>query len=722
MKKLSIAFGIHNHQPVGNFDFVFEDAYQRAYLPFLEALERHPKVRLAQHYTGVLFDWLKEHKPEFLRRLRRLVASGQIEMMTGGFYEPILSVIPDADKLGQIRKLTEFVREHTGYEASGMWLAERIWEPHLAKFIHEAGVQYVVLDDAHFKNAGLEEAALRGYYVTEEQGAPVYLFPISERLRYAIPFRPPEETLDFLRSLATEDGQALIVFADDGEKFGVWPNTYEHCYEQGWLDRFFTALEENSDWLEIVHFSEVLQKIKPLGRIYLPTASYREMMEWALPTRAIHAYEEFEAFLKREDLHEKYKVFVRGGFWRNFLAKYPESNNMHKKMLHLSARLAALQPAHGDTPSWQAARDHIWAGQCNCPYWHGIFGGLYLNHLRFATYRQFILAERLLDQLERSNAEREQGWTHHEVLDFDCDGREELLIRTDQINVYVAPERGGTLFEWDLKDPAINLLDTLTRREEGYHKKLLELKHGPNSASGEGPASIHDFVASKEEGLEEKLFYDTYRRESLVDHFLAPGTNFDQFERCQHEEAGDFVSAPYEYAAKNTSRGVHVELWRNGSVQIDGRSAPVRVRKQLDLAPNAKQIEIRYEIENLDNQPLDLWFGAEFDFALLAGNAPDRYYTISGHTLEERHLASRGETADVNEVCLTDEWLGLRIAIQMQNAACVWRFPIETVSQSEAGFERVYQSSVVLPTWRFQLAPARSWRTEIAIVVQEIKG
>ena len=70
MKRVNFLFGIHNHQPVGNFDFIFEDAYQKSYLPFLESLENHPKIRIAQHYSGILLDWIKENHPEYLERTR----------------------------------------------------------------------------------------------------------------------------------------------------------------------------------------------------------------------------------------------------------------------------------------------------------------------------------------------------------------------------------------------------------------------------------------------------------------------------------------------------------------------------------------------------------------------------------------------------------------------------------------------------------------------------
>src|SRR5438270_5746932 len=101
----SIYFGllIHNHQPVGNFPWVFQQVFEEAYLPMIEALERHPKVRLSLHYTGSLLDWMEATHPTFLQRIAMLVQRNQIEIVSGGYYEPILPSIPDSDKIGQIR-------------------------------------------------------------------------------------------------------------------------------------------------------------------------------------------------------------------------------------------------------------------------------------------------------------------------------------------------------------------------------------------------------------------------------------------------------------------------------------------------------------------------------------------------------------------------------------------------------------------------------------------
>ncbi len=511
MCKINLVLGIHNHQPVGNFDFVFEEAFQKAYLPFLKVHKAHPDIRLAQHYSGVLFEWLEKNHPEFVKLLKQSVNKKQIEMLTGGYYEPILPGIPEQDIVGQIIKLTNYVIEKTGYEPAGLWLTERVWEPYLPRPIVRAGVKYTVIDDSHFKSSGLQEQDLLGYYVTEHEGYALNIFPISEKLRYLIPFQPPEQTIDYLRSLATDEGDRLIVFADDGEKFGVWPGTFEQCYKNEWLDNFFTIIEQNLEWINLISFEEALRQLKPLGTVYLPTASYREMMEWALPVKAIKEYEAFYHWLKEKDIADYQFNFVKGGFWRNFLAKYSEANNLQKRMLKSSNRFQKLNTKNADLVK---AQDFIYAGQCNCPYWHGVFGGLYLPHLRNAIYSNLIQADVALDKVEFKGKEK-TGWVKTEMCDFNADGFDEVIVETDRMNLFFSPNEGGSLIELDFKPKAINLIDTMTRRQEAYHQKLFEMNmYNQNSGNSENVASIHDLILAKEEGLEKYLNYDWYKRTS----------------------------------------------------------------------------------------------------------------------------------------------------------------------------------------------------------------
>ncbi|MCI0526720.1 MAG: 4-alpha-glucanotransferase, partial [Nitrospira sp.] len=271
MGKVYLLLGIHNHQPVGNFDHVFQEAHDRCYRPFLELLKEYPNLRISLHYSGPLLDWLEKHQPAFLGELKNRVKQKQVELLTGGYYEPILAAIPARDGIGQVTMMNQYLKERLHADAKGFWLTERVWDPSLSKLLGSCGLAYTLADDSHFQLVGVKPDTLCGYYLTEHEGVPLAIFPISKRLRYLIPFRQPEETIQYLDQLK-EQGPVGITYADDGEKFGLWPGTYRWVYDQGWLKRFFDLLEQNRSWITTMTFGEYLAQTPPTGRIYLPTA------------------------------------------------------------------------------------------------------------------------------------------------------------------------------------------------------------------------------------------------------------------------------------------------------------------------------------------------------------------------------------------------------------------------------------------------------------------
>ena len=169
----------------------------------------------------------------------------------------------------------------------GMWLAERVWEPGLAGIINECGIEYTFLDDTHFRFAGMEQNEFLGYYTTEDQGKPLNIFPISKTLRYKLPFASAQEGIDSLNSFVA-DHDTLITFFDDGEKFGLWPKTYDWVYNKKWLETFLSYLSD-SVTVETIHPSAAIEKFYSNGLAYLPTASYEEMGEWVLTPAAVIA-------------------------------------------------------------------------------------------------------------------------------------------------------------------------------------------------------------------------------------------------------------------------------------------------------------------------------------------------------------------------------------------------------------------------------------------------
>ncbi len=366
---------LHNHQPVGNFDEVFERAYQDSYQPFLDAFEPYSQLAISLHTSGPLLMWLAEQHPEYVDRLRMLVDAGRVEILGGPQYEPILTMLPRRDRIGQIRCYSNWLERTLGVTVAGMWTPERVWEPSLTSDLAAAGIEYTVLDDFNFRAAGLVDEQLTGCYLTEDDGAVLRVFPGSERLRYTVPFAPVQETIDHCWQIAQSHPGAVLTLGDDGEKFGSWPGTKQHVFEQGWLRSFFDALTANARWLHVVTLAEAVRKTRPVGKVYLPDCSYREMTEWSLPVSRQRAFEDATTAMQTAPQWDELRPFVRGGSWRDFRVKYAEAGEMYAHMIHVSRRLQQAQAAGGDRGELAVVRDHLYRGQCNCAIGTAHLGG-----------------------------------------------------------------------------------------------------------------------------------------------------------------------------------------------------------------------------------------------------------------------------------------------------------------------------------------------------------
>jgi len=474
---IRLVFGLHLHQPVGNFDYVFAQHVDDVYRPLLDALTEREFLPVVLHLSGPLIEWLETHEPAYLDRLGRLAADGRIEILLAGFYEPVLASLPREDRVEQIHWMHETVHRRFGVDAHGLWLTERVWEPELAADLADAGVRYALVDDRHFLVTGFAAEQLHAPFWTESNGKRVALFPIDERLRYLIPFRPPEETAEYLRQLRGA-GQQLAVMADDGEKFGGWPGTKQWVYGEKWLERFMTTIGGLVEGGEVVlsRLDAALQAVPSGGLAYLPTASYREMESWSLPPDAALRLTHLERDVGEARVAGPDGALLRGAHWRNFLVKYSESNRMHKKMMALST----LARRHGDPP---AVRRAIGRAQCNDAYWHGVFGGLYLPHLRDAIWRNLAEAEAAL---------RHGEGLAYDAVDFDGDGYDEVWIHSPEFSALVSPARGGAVEEYTIFRDGINYANALTRRREVYHELGRDGPAGHQTAEDGGPALDQD--------------------------------------------------------------------------------------------------------------------------------------------------------------------------------------------------------------------------------------
>jgi len=698
-----LALLIHAHQPCGNFEHVLEKAYDDSYLPFVEHLEKHPGIRVGLHYSGPLLTWIEQHRCEYFYRLKNLVQSGQVELVGGGFYEPILISIPPEDQCEQIRRLADYLEKHFGARPSGAWLAERVWEPQLPRALAAANVAYTLVDDMHFLAAGFEPEVLFGAYIAEDRGKSVWLYPGQKALRYLVPFGKVEDVIAYLRDAASVHPGGVAAMGDDMEKFGVWPGTHEHCYTNGWLSDFFAALEENSDWLNVCTPGEYLAFHSPLGRADLPTASYTEMMEWVFPTRVRQRYHTvLQEFASRPEV----LAFLRGGSWRGFFRKYPESNLLHKKMLHVSARIAAVpecdDPKQADELA--DARDLLLRAQCNDAYWHGIFGGIYAPHLRTDPARNLIRAEAIADRLTPgAHAPRV------EMLDYDADGTNELLFAAPEFQALLKPSDGGTLAALDFRPAAATLINSIFRRPEAYHSRLRE---AAGAAAGGAAVSIHEQTRVKEPGLERYLRYDRWPRHAFRILIFDPSRTQHDYETLELREDGGFAGGGY--SVKN-SAAASAELFRADALVLRGKteaSAPKLLLFKhfwFNPSPNGFEVacEIRLKLKELLERPVAV--GIESIINLLAPSEPDRFFeTPAGHA----NLRFSG-TLPAPILHMEDGWQRIRVCVHAPLSEAFWVAPIETVSESEEGFERVYQGSQILAVWHAPLSTQKVWSARL---------
>jgi alpha-amylase len=509
-----------------------------------------------------------------------------------------------------------------------------------------------------------------------------------------------QQTIDYLRKKHETHPGGGWTFADDGEKFGSWPETYENIIEKGWFEEFFVKIEEAGDWLRTETFSEFLAGHAPSGRAYFPTASYPEMLRWSLPPHVAGPMEEFLKSITDEDRKE----FVRAGFWRNFMAKYPEANAMHKRMIRASRRVAGS----GAAPEVvREARKHVLRSQCNCAYWHGVFGGLYLNFLRHATYAEMLTGEAMAAPVDGVLVEQQ---------DFDADGQEEIIVETAPQVLIFSPHSGGALREWDWRTFPTNLIDTVARREEAYHKDIATAIVKGSA----GSADLAGVTLAKSAGLAEVLNYDRYNRWCLVDLFPAADTTCTSFARGQYRDEGDFATTPYRATVEQSENAVQLRLEREGTLRRGDEAWGIRLRKAVEIRGGTPGMSVSYEIENESDRGYVGLFGSEWNFGLLAGAADDRYYLVDGRRGPgDMHLGTAGEHDEVREVAVVDHWQRADIRLVPSRSARLWRYPVETASLSEGGYEKTYQASAVFPHWRIVLPPHGRWNVVVAVRVRE---
>lgn len=653
-KSTKLLFGIHMHQPIDNFDWVIKHGVEVCYGPFFEVMSKYPEFKFAVHCSGWLMEEIKKKHPKLYKNIKKLVDHGSIEFFGAGYYEPILSVIPSQDRIDQIDMLSNSIEKDFMQRPQGLWLTERVWESALIPDLEKSGIEYTVMDDYHFECAGFDTDILDGYYMSEEGGSKMGLFPISKKLRYAIPFLNVPSAIEAIKSFSRKENSAAIIF-DDAEKFGMWPGTFEWVYEKKWLENFVEAVLAD-EAIETMHYKEYFEGEKTRGIAYLPNVSYYEMGEWSLRADDALKLQNFKKEMGEKRYEEEGVKFLKGGIWKNFLVKYEESNRIHKRTLELSKAKQEVKKKKFALALHKA--------QANDSLWHGVFGGLYLPNLRDNVYTYIIEAENI------RYGKKMQILSDKNELD----GYKKFKTVTQEYIWRFDSAYGGQLVEFDSREQKFNWQNTLTRRKEAYHEHLLDPKYQEHeevekAEKSDGIDTIHHAAIEVSDELKNAIIYDWHLKNSFIDHISNENFNVDNFKYANFREFGDFANQPFE--SKSTKESV--SFWRDGGIYTDKKEDTSILKRyrpykngfsfDIDLKTQANGV-FRYIMEH------NFHFG-EYTVVM-----------VNNQTLEEK-----GSLYGVNCLEIIDNHLGKRITISLNQNFDLHYFELQTLSQSEHGFD-----------------------------------
>ena len=506
MSKVKLVFGTWNTVPSGEAEFLFEEAYQKAFKPFLTAIYNHPEIKPTLFYAGPLLEWLDRRHPEFHTVLGELMSGKSIEILGGGYWEPMLPMIPAPDRVGQIEVMTTYLRKKFGKRSRGSWITGQIWEAHLASSLRASGMDYVFLTERAFP--AVADFRSTSPVIAEDQGKTVIVFPVMDSLADRFLKVPPEHILDSLRTLEPgEDQEVVVSLILDGLTLGG-NGSHSVCYGEKWLERFFEAVGKAGDWLECVHPGRYLRNARySREKVYVPGPTYDALMRWSRVDRREPVGLNGGHLVSHVSESGPTEKKVRPqAFYRDFLTRYRESGLLYAKMMHIEVLTNQLR---GDKYRKKNAKEELWRGQEHHAYWHGPTGGIYNSRIRHAAYSALLEAEK---------ATRERGIFKSALtaLDFDMDGDKEYLYNGLTFNAYVHTV-GGCLFELDYLPTSRNYLATFARYPEDYHPP-----------------------ATREQG------YDIYPRHAFMDHILHPDDDSESFRRSSYRQRSPFPGRKYE--------------------------------------------------------------------------------------------------------------------------------------------------------------------------------
>ena len=720
--QLRFVLALHFHVPFGLGPKAYARAFKYRLAPTLAALRDTPGSTMALHVSGTLLRWLALHQPGATSCLKDLVEERRAELLAGGWAEPFLPALPVRDAVGQLELQSRVFMGRLGARAKGGWVSHGAWDPALVEIFSRANLGYVILPGEAMLASGKQIADTAGMWLTERGGKPIRVLPSDVTMQQAAGYVPVVDLLKLLqRRRAT--GVELVTLGMDAAELGA--RLPQRSFGP-WIASLLKTLEAESHWLRVVRPSDAMARLKPRGRVYVPS--------WTPVDLAASCLGQSAERLLGDDPH-----YVRAGTWETLLSRYEQANRVHKRGWLASAEVERLRRklslGKGGLSDGARARSleqatvALYRAQGSAVWFEGAEGGIYNAAIRNGFFSSLAECEGLVG---KNNGDA--GRVRTLRLDYDRDGEDEILVRTPHFLAIVDPNDGGTISELSSFIVPGNVLDATVRIDEPWHQELDAYTKLPSLVVEEEESGSFDFATMPMDGvisepvalgddttsmsqLADALVIDRSSRGALSDHFLGPATTASNLARSAHEELGDFVGASYTLVKVEDSGpdGLHVVMTREGHVIDRGESRLVQIKKGLKFSRDRESIEVCYDLTNRFQTTIESRFGVGLTLALPGAGGSDH---LLADGVEQLPLNQAGMLQNVGELRL-DQGGGRVVVLRFspETPCDVFHYPVRAVVRRDQKLIAERQGVCVVLSWPVQLwgEERRSVRFSLAV-------
>lgn len=407
MQNNRVIFGTYNHMPEGASEAEFELRYQSSWRPFLSVLYRFPEVSSMLFYSGTVLKWLELRHPEFLMLLEEMLQRKQIELLGGAYFNPLLSLLPPSDRLGQIELLTTSIRKTFGKRPLGGWLYEYMWDPSFASLLQTSGFDYSFLPESVFRMAGSTAHGTGRPVITEDQGKTVCIFPVHDMAEFPGGPEPFETAFERL-TRERPDATLFTMMADGALTEPMWRNAGLESPDV-MFERSFAWFQRYQLETETTTAQKFMRSQRRFDVAFFPSAASSRLMESA-----------------------------GGGSPRSIIVRTRAARKLYARMQYVHLLAGQVK---GDKSRKKSAHEELWKGQSGAAYWNGHDDPASARASRSAAYTSLLEAEKMT----RIRGSFASGLIQ---TDIDFDGEREILYQGMDFNCYVQL-RGASVFELD---------------------------------------------------------------------------------------------------------------------------------------------------------------------------------------------------------------------------------------------------------------------------------